>query len=84
MRLGLTGWVTNMRHNPAVRVRVDRQWFVGHATEIEGRPDENLARRLLAAKYQDWAEGQSLSGWAHSALPVAIDLRPSTRMLASL
>jgi deazaflavin-dependent oxidoreductase (nitroreductase family) len=67
-------WVQNMRRNPAVRVRIDRHWYAGHATELEGTPDEDLARRLLAAKYQGWAEGQSLSGWARSALPVAIDL----------
>jgi deazaflavin-dependent oxidoreductase (nitroreductase family) len=70
-------WLRNMRHNPVVRVRIERQWFAGHATEVEGQHDEGLARRLLAAKYQGWADGESLSDWARSALPVAIDLRPA-------
>ena len=33
------------------------------------------ARRLLAAKYQGWKEGKPMSGWATTALPVAIDLQ---------
>jgi len=41
---------------------------------IEGEPDEMLARRLLAAKYQGWREGRLLSAWARTSLPVAIDL----------
>jgi hypothetical protein len=32
-----------------------------------------MARRLLAAKYQGWREGRSLSGWARTAVPIAIE-----------
>jgi deazaflavin-dependent oxidoreductase (nitroreductase family) len=67
-------WVRNLRRNPAVRVRIAGLWFTGRAAEVEGGPDDGPARRLLAAKYQGWAEGGSLSDWARHSLPVAIDL----------
>lgn len=67
-------WVRNLRRNPAVRVRIAGRWFAGSASEVEGGPVDGLARRLLAAKYQGWAEGGALSGWARHSLPVAIDL----------
>jgi deazaflavin-dependent oxidoreductase (nitroreductase family) len=68
-------WVQNLRRNPDLRVRIAGRWFAGRASELEGGPDEPLARRSLAAKYQGWAEGASLSDWARDSLPVAIDLR---------
>jgi deazaflavin-dependent oxidoreductase (nitroreductase family) len=67
-------WVQNMRVRPDVRVRFGGPWFSGVATEIEGGEDEAAARQLLAAKYQGWREGRSLSGWARKSLAVAIDL----------
>jgi deazaflavin-dependent oxidoreductase (nitroreductase family) len=67
-------WVRNLRRHPQVRVRIAGSWFRGLATEIEGGPDEAMARRLLAAKYQGWREGSPLSAWARESLPVAIDL----------
>ena len=67
-------WVLNLRNEPRVRVRLDGRWYEAAAEEIEGRADEPLARRLLAAKYQGWTEGRPLSGWARHSLPVAIDL----------
>lgn len=36
--------------------------------------EDQRVRRLLAAKYQDWREGRPLSGWARTALPVAIEV----------
>lgn len=72
-------WVRNMRKNPRVRVRIGERHFTGEASEVEGGADEPLARRLLAAKYQDWREGRRLSSWARSSLPVAIDLDPAAR-----
>ena len=71
-------WVRNLRRSPVVRVAIGDRWFDGVAVEIEGGPDDRLARRLLAAKYQGWAEGRALSGWARSSLPVAIDLRSAS------
>jgi deazaflavin-dependent oxidoreductase (nitroreductase family) len=68
-------WVRNIRADPRVRVRLGHRWFDGAAAEIEGGPDDGIARRLLAAKYQGWIDGASLSSWARDSLPVAIDLR---------
>lgn len=65
-------WVKNLRRTPAVRVRIGQQAHSGLARVIEGEPNEALARRLLAAKYQNWREGAPLSEWARTALPVAI------------
>jgi deazaflavin-dependent oxidoreductase (nitroreductase family) len=67
-------WVRNLRVEPRVRIRVGRRWLGGTAREIEGRPEEQRARQLLAAKYQGWREGRPLSEWARESLPVAIDL----------
>jgi deazaflavin-dependent oxidoreductase (nitroreductase family) len=66
-------WVQNLMAEPRVTVRVAeltleaRARVVGPDTEEDAR-----ARRLLAAKYQDWEEGRPLSGWATTALPIAI------------
>jgi deazaflavin-dependent oxidoreductase (nitroreductase family) len=68
-------WVRNIRADRRVRVRLGDRWFDGAAAEIEGDPDDGLARRLLAAKYQGWVSGASLSAWARDSLAVAIDLR---------
>jgi deazaflavin-dependent oxidoreductase (nitroreductase family) len=67
-------WVRNIRHDGHVRVRLGRRWLAGTAELIEGDADEQLARRLLAAKYQGWTEGRALSSWARHSLPVRIDL----------
>ncbi|HEY7600682.1 MAG TPA: nitroreductase family deazaflavin-dependent oxidoreductase [Candidatus Limnocylindrales bacterium] len=67
-------WVRNLRQAPQVRVRLGGRWLAGTASEIEDGPDDGLARRLLAAKYEGWAEGRRLSSWARNSLPVAIDL----------
>jgi deazaflavin-dependent oxidoreductase (nitroreductase family) len=69
-------WLRNMLANPAVSVRID-----GRTWQAKGRvvtdPDEDAAaRRLLAGKYQRWQEGQTLSRWARTALPVALDVQP--------
>jgi hypothetical protein len=55
-------------------VRIGGRTLEGRARTIEGDPAEPLARRLLAAKYQGWREGQRLSAWAAGSLPVEIDL----------
>lgn len=67
-------WVRNLRADPNVRVRLGGQTLEGRARELEGHPAEPLARRLLAAKYQGWSEGQPLSAWAAGSLPVEIEL----------
>jgi deazaflavin-dependent oxidoreductase (nitroreductase family) len=67
-------WVRNIRANGGVRVRLGGRWFTGRAADIGGGPDDALARRLLAAKYEGWIDGRSLRAWARRSLPVAIDL----------
>jgi deazaflavin-dependent oxidoreductase (nitroreductase family) len=67
-------WVLNIRAHSAVRVRIGGKTFAGIAREIEGTPDEIPARQIVGAKYGYWREGTELRGWAHDALPIAIDL----------
>jgi deazaflavin-dependent oxidoreductase (nitroreductase family) len=74
-----SAWVRNLAVQPAVRVRLGSRWFRGRARIIEGDPDEPLARRSLAAKYQGWREGRALSAWARESLPVAVDLEAEDR-----
>jgi deazaflavin-dependent oxidoreductase (nitroreductase family) len=68
-------WVKNLRARPQVTVRIGKQTFTGAARFVSDEQEEAMARRLLAAKYQGWREGRALSGWARTALPVAIDLQ---------
>ena len=72
-------WVRNLTRHPEVTVRLGR-WDAaerpGRARLVEpGSDEDELARRLVAGKYQP-AYGGDLSGWRRSALPVAIDLAP--------
>lgn len=66
-------WVRNLQVDPSVRVRVGGRTLAGRARTVEGEPAELRARRFLAAKYQGWAEGGSLSAWAAGSLPVEIE-----------
>lgn len=66
-------WVRNLRREPAVRVRVgDGPERPAVARVVDDPEEDALARRLLAARYQGWTEGQPMSSWAARALPVAI------------
>ena len=72
-------WVRNLRANPAVEVRIGARSAEsrGASARLVAEPEEDaLVRRLLAAKYQHWREGEPLSGWAQTALPVAIEFPP--------
>ena len=68
-------WVRNIRASASVRVRIGGARFDGTASEVEGEPDEARARQLVGEKYGG-PGGGSLSRWARTSLPVAIDLRP--------
>lgn len=71
-------WVMNILKNPHVSVRIDEETFSGTARLVEiGTPEESDARTLLATKYQGWHEGLPRSGWANTALPVAVELAPA-------
>ena len=56
-----------------MRVRIGAETHAGVARVVRDPEEDALARRLLATKYQGWREGQSLSTWARTALPVAIE-----------
>ena len=67
-------WVQNLRKKPAVTVRIAKHTFAGRARIVQDKEEDRKARYLLAEKYQEWEEGRTLSEWARTALPVAIDL----------
>ena len=73
-------WVRNLRERPEVGVRLGRRdapELPGRARLVEpGSDEDELARRLVVAKYQA-GYGGDLSGWRRSAVPVAVDLSPS-------
>ena len=68
-------WVRNLKTHPETTVRIAAQTFEGAARVVTDEAEDELARRLLATKYQGWREGAEMSGWAQTALPVAIELR---------
>jgi deazaflavin-dependent oxidoreductase (nitroreductase family) len=67
-------WVRNLMAEPSVLLRVGDHRWSATASLVGNADEERHARTLLAAKYQGWREGRPLSGWASTALPVAIDL----------
>ena len=67
-------WVRNLRADPRVRVRLGETTSAATARVVDDLAEDALARRLLAAKYQGWSEGREMSGWARTALAVALDL----------
>lgn len=65
----------NIRHDGAVRVRINSQVTPARGRVIRaGTTEDARARRLLDEKYMGGALGKPLSGWARTALPLAIDL----------
>jgi deazaflavin-dependent oxidoreductase (nitroreductase family) len=70
-------WVRNLRRHPEVTVRLGRRDAAevpGNARVVEpGSDEDDLARRLISAKYQP-TYGGDLSRWRRSALPVAVEL----------
>jgi len=67
-------WVKNLRANPAATVRIAEHTFTGQARIVSDKQEDMFARHMLAGKYQRWREGRTLSEWARTALPVAIDI----------
>ncbi len=67
-------WVRNLIEHPAVSVRIGAEVRNGTARLVTDPVEDDLARRLLAGKYQGWKAGAEMSGWANSALAVAVDL----------
>lgn len=67
-------WVKNLLKDPSVRVRIANHKFAATARIVKNKQEEMMARYMLAEKYQEWEDGKTLSEWARTALPVAIDL----------
>jgi deazaflavin-dependent oxidoreductase (nitroreductase family) len=65
-------WVRNMRAHPEVTVRMGDTTFDAVAREVIDDEEQGRARRMLAAKYQDWMEGTPMSPWAETALVLAL------------
>jgi hypothetical protein len=73
---GEAEWVQNLIKNPEVSVQLDGQTFSGMGRVVTNPNEDAMARRLLAAEYEDWHEDQPLSPWASNGLPIAIDRTP--------
>lgn len=67
-------WVKNLLKNPSVTVRIAKHAFAGTARVVTDEQEDNKSRYSMAEKYQEWEEGRTLSNWARTALPVAIDV----------
>jgi deazaflavin-dependent oxidoreductase (nitroreductase family) len=68
-------WVKNLRKTPSVRVHNGAVTYLGVARVLAPEePEDGLARRLVATKYEGWREGEPLPEWVRDALPVAVDL----------
>lgn len=65
-------WVRNMRADPEVTVRMKDATFQATARFVTDEAEEVRARRMLAAKYQDWVEGSPMSDWAETSLVIAL------------
>jgi deazaflavin-dependent nitroreductase family protein len=71
---GRSDWVKNLLKNPNVTVRITKHNFTGIARIVKNEQEEITARNMLADKYKEREADSSLSEWARTALPVAIDL----------
>ncbi len=70
-------WVKNIRRTPEVTVRIDGEHFEGRGRIVDDAEEDELARKLLIAKYE--RNPGSLSNWRRRALPVAVDLEVEPR-----
>ena len=71
----LADWVKNLRKTPEVGLRVGSATFRARARVAAPGEEDTLARRLIAARYEGWHEGEELPGWAQTATPVVIGAR---------
>ena len=71
-------WVRNLLKAPKVTVRIAKHHFTGTARLVKDKQEEIMTRNLLADKYKEHETDGSLSEWARTALPVAIELELTT------
>ena len=67
-------WVKNLLKSPSVTVRIGGQTFPAAARIVDDDEEAMTARDLLADKYNERNANGSLSKWARTALPVALDI----------
>ena len=72
---GESDWVKNLRVTPEVSVRIGKYVFAATAYVVRDIAQESAVRPLMAAKYEQWKEGQELSDWARNALVVGIEIQ---------
>ena len=72
---GRSDWVKNLIKDPKVTLRIAKQNFTGTARIVKDEQEGTIARNMLADKYKEREADGSLSEWARTALPVAIDLQ---------
>jgi deazaflavin-dependent oxidoreductase (nitroreductase family) len=68
-------WVRNLLKDPSVTVQIAKHTFTGTARLVKDKEEDTMTRYLIAEKYQEWEQGKTLSQWAQTALPIAIDLK---------
>jgi deazaflavin-dependent oxidoreductase (nitroreductase family) len=68
-------WLKNLLKDPNVTVRIAKRIFPGTARLVQDQQEEMTVRNLLADKYKERETDGSLSEWARTALPVAIDVK---------
>jgi deazaflavin-dependent oxidoreductase (nitroreductase family) len=66
-------WVKNLLASPTVTIEIGGGRVEGQA-RVADPAERELARALVHDKYAA-GYGGDLSGWRHSALPIAVDLR---------
>lgn len=67
-------WVRNVMADPEVTIRIGDHEGAASGRVVQGATDEDdLARRLVLAKYQQ-PGSDDLASWGRSALAVAFDL----------
>ncbi|HKV85472.1 MAG TPA: hypothetical protein VJN88_13010, partial [Ktedonobacterales bacterium] len=56
--------------------RMSSETISGMGRVVTSHSEDEQARQLLAEKYDGWRDGDELSQWARTALPVAIEHAP--------
>ena len=72
-------WVKNISAEPNVVVEVDGETRAGNARVVDEGDEVERARSLVFEKYAPRYDGD-LTEWRERALPIAIDLPPTTRL----
>jgi deazaflavin-dependent oxidoreductase (nitroreductase family) len=70
-------WVKNLLVTPEVTVELGGNVFVGRARVVTDPVEDERARTLVHDKYARTYRG-SLTQWRRTALPIAVDLHPSS------